>query len=220
MNGVLVLFYFMVWICTTVTALGLIESFVTNIIDSTKMNRIQVVVGLCLVGLAISSIFCSNVGWAVFDMVEHYVANYIVILVGLWQCIAVGWVFEWESTAIRSEGHRKALKYLTGFFWVPVHILSFYANFSFGDGKYIAFIFMFVFTIIACFVSFKVSEMSFASWYYEIFMCGVLKLSMSITDMSDMTKRKWWMPLFESYFALTIKFLNPAFLTFMIYEIF
>lgn len=42
---------------------------------------------------------------------------------------------------------------------------------------------------------------------------------MSITSLSngDMS-RSWWMPAFEFYFALTIKYINPAILTYMLFE--
>ena len=43
--------------------------------------------------------FCTNWGWIMFDLIDHYLSDYGVILVGLLQCISVGWVFEASSTA-------------------------------------------------------------------------------------------------------------------------
>jgi len=75
-------------------------------------------------------------------------------------------------------------------------------------------------TVISCFMSFKVSEMNAMTWFYEIFMCGVNKLSMSITSLSGPTPetRSGWMAPFECYFGMCIKFINPAILTYMIFE--
>jgi len=57
-------------------------------------------------------------------------------------------------------------------------------------------------------------------WWGEIFMCGVNKLSMSITSLSGPTPdtRSWWMDFFEVYFGMCIKFINPAVLTYMLFE--
>lgn len=40
---------------------------------------------------------------------------------------------------------------------------------------------------------------------------------MSITDISyKSTKRRYWMPFFETYFGITIKFINPAVLFYLL----
>lgn len=105
-------------------------------------------------------------------------------------------------------------------FWIPVVVISFYAHFSFQQDKNVGIAVMILTTIISCFISFKVSGMTAMSWFYEILMCGVNKLSMSITSLSGPTPetRTWWMPVFEVYFGLCIKFVNPAILTYMIFE--
>ena len=60
--------------------------------------------------------------------------------------------------------------------------------------------------------------MSFRQWYHEIVLCGVNKVAMSITDISeaDNNLRRPWMIVFEAYFGLMIKFVNPAILTFIL----
>lgn len=75
-------------------------------------------------------------------------------------------------------------------------------------------------TLMSCFMSFKVSGLTAITWFYEIFMCGVNKLSMSITSLSGPTPetRTWWMPFFEVYFGIAIKYINPAVLTYMFLE--
>lgn len=56
-------------------------------------------------------------------------------------------------------------------------------------------------------------------------LCGVDKISMSITslsvshlDFSHPGERKPWMAFFEGYFGIMIKFLNPAALVFMLFQ--
>lgn len=73
------------------------------------------------------------------------------------------------------------------------------------------------FTLIAMVVSYKVSKMSMSSFYHEIILQGVDKLSMSITCLSHpKAKRSSWMLPFETYFGITIKYVNPACLLFIL----
>jgi len=173
----------------------------------------------CLgMGQGLSALFCSGFGWVLFDLVDHYISSYLIIGIGLMQCVAVGWLFEYQSTAAVSPEHARALRYLGLWFWIPVVTISFYCNAAFPDYKYIGVILMVVFAIISWVLSFCMgkSKMSFNSWYHEIFFCGVDKLSMSITSLSNADgSRSFWMPLFELYFGVCIKFLNPAALTFL-----
>ena len=87
------------------SAFSYVEGFVTNLVDDFKINR-QVAAGVtCLLGIIISAFFTTNFGWVLFDLVDHYISSYIVIGVGLMQCISVGWLFEKETTAAVSHGH-------------------------------------------------------------------------------------------------------------------
>ena len=38
---------------------------------------------ITLLGIALSGVFCTNFGWVLFDMVEHYVADYLIVPIGL-----------------------------------------------------------------------------------------------------------------------------------------
>ena len=104
-------------------------------------------------------------------------------------------------------------------YWVPMIILAFYANFAFFDNFMIGVYCIFANSCIALFVSKKVSGMKTRHWYHEVMLCGVDKLSMSITSLSNTDgSRSWWMLIFEGYFGIMIKFANPAVLTFLIIQ--
>ena len=74
--------------------------------------------------------FLNSWGWVLFDLMDHYITNYCIILIGLLQCIAVGWVFEAQETAARSPIHLKSMKILGFFFWFPVAVVCFYSHFA------------------------------------------------------------------------------------------
>jgi len=92
--GTLGLLMFTLWISGIDSAVGFVEGAVTNIIDHTGCKRWKSAFIVVFFGIILSTLFCSNWGWVLFDLVDHYVSNYIVLPVGLCQCIAVGWIFE------------------------------------------------------------------------------------------------------------------------------
>jgi SNF family Na+-dependent transporter len=208
------------WISGIDAAMSYIESITTNLIDATELPRAVCAGGVVAMGIILTSIFTTNVGWVLFDMVDHYTSDYLVLAIVLLQCISVGWQFEADTTSALSEGHKNAQKTLGCMYWIPVVTLGFYAHFGFGSNKEIALIIMVLTTLMACVASYARSKMPAASWFYEIFMCGVGKLSMSITSLSkpgDDT-RDCWMGFFEIYFGVAVKFINPAILTYMLFE--
>jgi len=201
------------------TALSFVEGFVTNIIDATGWKRPAVAGFVCLLGIAVSSIFTTNFGWLLFDLVDHYISAYIIIAIGILQCVSVGWQFEQTQTQSRSPHHQKSSRLLGLFFWFPVITGSFFLNFAIkGTLAWGPAIFIPT-TAVAFIVSKSVSKMPMNQWYYEIVLCGVNKLSMSLTDITDESRRRrWWMQYFEGYFGIMIKFVNPAVLIYMFFS--
>jgi len=122
---------FTLWMSGIDSAVGFVQSGVTNTIDATGCARWKAALGLCTCGIALSSVFTSNYGWVLFDMVDHYLSNYILLGVGICQCVAVGWLFERRETAARGDNYRRSMRALVCMFWVPVLVISFYASFAF-----------------------------------------------------------------------------------------
>ena len=200
-------------------AFAFLEGFITNIIDATHCSRMKAAIGVSMLGVLLSAAFTSNIGWSLFDMTEHFILRYIVITVGFLQCLSVGWFFEYETTAAASENHAKSLRALSLYFWIPTVFISFYANFGFPEYRFFGLLIIAFFTIIALCVSKKRSSMPYNSWYHEIVLCGVDKLSMSITSLTHIDhRRSFWMLPFETYLGICIKFINPACLMFIFFN--
>lgn len=183
--GTLGLLMFTLWLSGIDSAVGFVEGAVTNIIDATGCKRWQAAFPTVFVGIILSTLFCSNWGWVLFDLVDHYVSNYIVLPVGLCQCIAVGWIFERRQTASRSPEHAKSMRALGALYWFPVIVISFYTQFGFPEAQFIGIILIVVATFMAGLVSYKMSKLSFNSWYHEIALCGTDKIAMSISILSN-----------------------------------
>lgn len=102
---------------------------------------------------------------------------------------------------------------------MPMFIIAFVFSQFYPDAKIWSLIPIFVCTVIAFIASRVVSEMRTRVWYHEIVMCGVDKLSMSITELSrGDSPRSSLHALFEGYFGLLIKFVSPAILLILLFE--
>jgi len=201
------------------SSISFAEAIITNFVDQYKWNRTGSAAFVCVVGILISLIFCSSFGWVLFDLIDHYISSYIVIGIGLMQVVSVGWLFEKETTAIQSKGHADSIKWMGAIYWPTVVIFAYFANFGFTSNKWIGVLLIVLSTAVSFGVSFKVSGMPLRSWYHEIVLCGVDKVSMSITALSNPGgTRSWWMIPFEAYFGITIKFVTPVILIWLIFE--
>jgi hypothetical protein len=223
--GAFTIFMIFLWVSGIDSAISYMQGWIANNTDKDPASRKVyplIVFGQCGVGYSITMLFCTNWGYILFDLIDHYISDYVILLVGILQCVAVGWVFEYESTAIRSEGHREALRSLAGWFWIPILACSFYANFAFASVKWVAVIVGILCLCCACFCSgmwFRRTELGMRVWYTEILLCGVNKISMSVsTTAEDVENRGMCAKFFEFYFGVAIKFLNPAILTFLLME--
>jgi NSS family neurotransmitter:Na+ symporter len=201
------------------SAFSYIESSVTNIVDIYQCSRWKAALVVCISGILLTIPFTSNYGWVLMDMVDHYISDYILVLVGLAQCIAVGWLFEYETTAANSPCHASSLRWMSVTYWMSAICWTFFGVFGFSAGYRIwAILLCVLFMLIGFVISWRKSEMTMKSWYHEIFFCGVDKLSMSITSLSNEDgSRSWWMYVFEAWFGLTIKFFVPFMMLWMLF---
>lgn len=120
---------------------------------------------------------------------------------------------------MRSEAHYKSMRCLAFFYWFPTLVITFYFSFGFTVAKAWGVIALAVIVLMGFFFSWKLSGMEFISWYHEIVMCGTDKIAMSISILSNGDQsRSWWHPVFEAYFGLLIKFVNPICILFFLFE--
>jgi hypothetical protein len=103
-------------------------------------------------------------------------------------------------------------------FWIPVVTLTLYAHWGFAEDSIVGAYVIIGTTLLAMFCSWKASRMPARLWYHEICLCGVDKVSHSITSLSYEGERTWWMLIFESYFGILIKYFNPVMFLYMMHE--
>lgn len=196
-----------------------IEATSTVICDTAyggKAPRMFVAFVLCLIGFLGSIPFCCNWGFVLFDTVDHYLCAYLLNLIGILQAFGCGWFFEADKCIAKSEKHAKALKFLSVWYWVSLLIFAFVGTFT--ETTIIFMLVYFPVLFIAFVISYKISGLSFKEWYNEIAMCGVRTIAYACSQMARPVKSQmqWWEPAFALYWCLTIKYINPMLLTFIV----
>lgn len=142
---------------------------------------------ITLAGFLFSIPFCTNWGFVLFDVIDHYLCTYLLFLCGIFQCFGCGWGFDVEATMSYSEKHAKSLKYLTFSFWIYLMIIGM-VFVPMGEVP-LGIIVLLVGLILFCLVpSFCISGLPFGQWYAQICMCGCRKIAYSMSKLSRKEK--------------------------------
>jgi len=196
------------------SAFSMVEATATVVADIPslkKVPRMLIAFIICMAGFIMSIPFCTNWGFVLFDVIDHYLCTYLLLLVGIFQCVGCGWGFDVERTLRISEKHALSLKYLTGSFWGFLFVVG--LVFVLLEQVKIAIIVLLAGVPVLCILpSFIMSGLPFGQWYAEIGMCGCRKIAYSMSKLSRKSKHEvqWWEPAFTFYFSFTIKYFIPC----------
>ncbi|MBW2969229.1 sodium-dependent transporter [Candidatus Woesearchaeota archaeon] len=76
------------------SAFSLVEAVSTVFSDKfKKWSKHWIAAGVCFVGFLFGIIFTTRAGMYFLDLFDHFATNYGLVLVGIFECIAVGWFF-------------------------------------------------------------------------------------------------------------------------------
>ncbi|TNF70607.1 MAG: sodium-dependent transporter [Acidobacteria bacterium] len=99
------LFFLLLLLAGLSSTVSLVESLASALIDKFRFSRRRVVVGICGFGAAGSCLFAlphvvdpaivndGTLGLTLLDLVDHWAFNYGLLVVGLSECLLIGWVF-------------------------------------------------------------------------------------------------------------------------------
>ncbi|MBD8047445.1 sodium-dependent transporter [Clostridium faecium] len=91
-NILSVLFFTCLIFAGLTSAVSLVEAISSAIIDKTGWERKKVVTGLLVIGFIISLSFATRAGLYLLDIMDNFINNYGVVVVGLLETILVGWI--------------------------------------------------------------------------------------------------------------------------------
>merc|ERR1712048_821199 len=206
------------------SAFSMVEAVATVLHDTQTFrncNRTLIAFILCLIGLGISALFCTNWGYILFDCIDHYLGNYLLLLVGILQCAGVGWAFEYERTKAKSEAYANSIDFLVYGYWIFLFITGAW-SISQDTGKYGMLAFL---GVLACFVlplSFLQADTTVTEWYNDIVMCGVRRIGWSMSKLGRDNEgeragvENWYEKYFVFYWCITIKYIIPMVLWFIL----
>lgn len=92
-----VLFFICLIFAGLTSSVSLVEAVTAPIIDKTGWKRHKVVTAICTVGFIVSIAFATNAGLYLLDIVDNFINNYGIVVVGLLEAIVIGWIIKPET---------------------------------------------------------------------------------------------------------------------------
>lgn len=86
------------FLCLTVaglsSAISIIEAFVSAVVDKFDLHRKFLVTLVSVLGFLGAIVFTTQAGLLWLDIVDHFLTHYGLVVVGIFECIIVGWMFK------------------------------------------------------------------------------------------------------------------------------
>jgi SNF family Na+-dependent transporter len=152
----------------TLFMLGIDSSFSTLEATSTvfhdtkigmKTPRKLVALVLCVCGVIFSLVYCFNWGFTMFDVVDHYLNVYLMLLMGVLECLAVGWIYEAE--AIMKKVNKATVISLFVGYWVTLIVAGILTFTLIPEKFYYGMLAYWLAQIITIIVSWRLSGLSY-----------------------------------------------------------
>lgn len=89
-----VLFFSSLVFAGITSSVSLVEAISSAIIDKFGGERKKVVTYMCLIGFTASIVFASNAGLYLLDIMDNFINNYGIVVVGLLEAFVMGWIIK------------------------------------------------------------------------------------------------------------------------------
>ncbi len=92
-----VLFFLMLLTLGIDSAFSLVEAFITGISDKLKWTKVTIISIFSTLGFILGIIYTTNSGLYWLDIVDYFLSQYGLIIVGLLEAVALGWFYNIEK---------------------------------------------------------------------------------------------------------------------------
>lgn len=92
-----IIFFLMLLTLGIDSAFSLVEAAVAAGRDHWKLSRKTINLFTCSLAFLLGLIFCTEAGLYWLDIVDHFINNFGLVLIGLFECLAIGYVFGTEK---------------------------------------------------------------------------------------------------------------------------
>ncbi|GBD99509.1 sodium:neurotransmitter symporter family protein [bacterium BMS3Abin07] len=90
------IFFFCLVVAGLSSSISIIEAFISAMVDKFGYRRKPLITAVSVLGFMGSVIFTTNGGLYWLDIVDHFLTHYGLVIVGIFECILVGWFFKLE----------------------------------------------------------------------------------------------------------------------------
>ena len=87
-----ILFFICLLFAGVTSSVSLIEAVSAPFIDKFKWPRNKVVTIICLIGVSIGIIYSTGAGILLLDIIDNFINNYGIVVVGLLEVLLIGWI--------------------------------------------------------------------------------------------------------------------------------
>jgi NSS family neurotransmitter:Na+ symporter len=124
-NGVInaifgAIFYLMLITLAIDSAFSIVEGVSAAVSDKFHIKPKTVTIAVCLISGLISILFVTQAGLAWLDIVDNWTNQINLILIGILECIAIGWTFNLRKVIV--EINKNTKRYKMPYFWFAASV--------------------------------------------------------------------------------------------------
>ena len=108
-------FYLMLITLAIDSAFSIVEGVSAAVADKFHLKPKKVTIAICAICGLISIIFTTQAGLAWLDIVDNWTNQINLIIIGIFECLAVGWFFDLKK--VHHEVNRNAKKFKAPYWW-------------------------------------------------------------------------------------------------------
>ena len=108
-------FYLMLITLAIDSAFSIVEGISASVADKFHLKPKTVTIAVCAISGLISIVFVTQAGLAWLDIVDNWANSVNLILIGVLECIAIGWTFNLRK--VLKEVNRNAKRFVTPYWW-------------------------------------------------------------------------------------------------------
>jgi len=201
------------------SAFSMLEATATVLQDTPvgrSMPRKLVALLLCLLGALGSALFSFNWGFTYFDVVDHYLNVYLMLLLGVLEVMGAGWVYDREYAF--KKANKTSVVVLALGYWISLLIMGPVSFIVLKEKFWVGAIIFWVLVLFFAVISIALSGLSLGNWFHYISLYGARRLARTMTKLSrkDFGVREKWESVFDVWWCVAIKYFVPFALWFLL----
>ena len=118
------IFYLMLATLAIDSAFSIVEGVSASISDKFKINPRKATLVICIVAGLISIVYATQSGLAWLDIVDNWTNQYNLIIIGILECIAIGWCFKTDKVLTQINRNSKKFRMPGWWFKSPVKVIA------------------------------------------------------------------------------------------------